>query len=111
MVAQDETHVISEGSVMTEVTLNGHVEVPADRIDDIRTALIDHIALSRAEAGCISFEVTEDPKIAGRFNVAERFSDAAAFEAHQVRVKASDWGQISAGLRRDYVIDGLRKTG
>lgn len=96
---------------MTEVTLIGYVEVPCDRIDAVRIALADHISLTRAEVGCISFEVTQDPKIAGRFNVAERFTDAAAFEAHQVRAKASDWGQISAGLRRDYVIDGLKKIG
>ncbi len=92
---------------MGEVTLTGHIDVPRNRLDDIRAALQDHIRLTRAEPGCLMFNVDEDPDIPGRFNVSERFTDSDAFRAHQARVKSSDWGKISAGIPREYEILGL----
>ena len=89
------------------VTLTGHIDVPADRLAEIRAALAHHIALTRAEPGCLRFDVTENPDLPGRFEVSEAFTDAAAFAAHQARAKASAWGRISAALKRDYVIVGL----
>ncbi len=38
------------------------------------------------------------------WQVDEAFIDRAAFEAHQSRAAASDWGQQTAGITRDYVI-------
>lgn len=89
------------------VTLTGHIDVPADRLVDIRAALPDHIRRTRAEPGCLRFDVVQSPDVAGRFMVNEAFRDAAAFEAHQARVKASDWGEISAGIPRSYTVTGL----
>ncbi|WP_181275709.1 putative quinol monooxygenase [Brevibacterium oceani] len=64
-----------------------------------------HLELTRAEVGCLHFEVvqTEDPLV---WSVAERFADQSAFDAHQARARASDWGNATAGIRRDYVISG-----
>ena len=89
------------------VTLSGHIDVPPDRLAQIRAALVDHIRLTRAEPGCISFDVVEEQDFPGRFTVAERFTDSAAFRAHQARAQASDWGRISAGIPRDYRVTGL----
>ncbi|UKA63381.1 putative quinol monooxygenase [Arthrobacter sp. FW306-04-A] len=68
--------------------------------------LASHVALTRAEAGCISFCVsrTESPFV---WQVDERFRDAAAFKAHQDRVASSEWGRATAGIERRYTIDGL----
>lgn len=65
-----------------------------------------HLALTRAEAGCLVFEVTptEDPLV---WSVDERFMDAAAYRAHQQRVAASAWGGATAGIERSYEVEGL----
>ncbi|SMX28755.1 Antibiotic biosynthesis monooxygenase [Pelagimonas phthalicica] len=89
------------------VTLKGFISVPQERLDSIRNALPEHIRLTRAEPGCMSFVVTESDTTPGRFDVAEEFTDKAAFDAHQARVKASDWGKISAGIERSYEILGI----
>ncbi|SDW35482.1 Quinol monooxygenase YgiN [Ruegeria halocynthiae] len=87
-----------------KVHLNGFITVPADRLEEVRNALPEHIALTRAEQGCISFEVVEDGDHPGRFNVAELFTNQAAFDSHQKRTRASDWYQITQGLPREYSI-------
>ena len=64
--------------------------------------LDDHIALTRAEPGCLKFEVTEDQNDRNKFHVSEIFESEEAFEAHQTRAKASEWGQNSAPLERRF---------
>ncbi len=64
--------------------------------------LDDHIELTRAEPGCLKFEVTEDPNDRNKFHVSEVFESEEAFEAHQARTKASEWGQISGPLERRF---------
>ena len=86
------------------VFLDGFLNVPANRLDAVRAALPQHIALMRAERGCISFEVTEDVNQPGRFNVSEIFEDRSAFDAHQSRTKASDWFAVTKGIPREYSV-------
>jgi len=86
---------------------SGYIDVPATRLAAVSDALPKHIALTRAEAGCLSFEVTPDAAHAGRFQVAELFVDRAAFDAHQTRTKASEWAKITDGIPRSYQIEGL----
>ncbi|OWY15452.1 antibiotic biosynthesis monooxygenase [Thioclava sp. F34-6] len=70
----------------------------------VHAHLPDHIALTHAEPGCEMFEVRQgaDPLV---FTVSERFTDRAAFEAHQARVQASEWGRATQGIARDYQIE------
>lgn len=90
-----------------KVTLSGLL-ICANQEESRRViaALDEHIRLTRAEPGCLSFQVlpTDDPMV---WSVAEAFSDPAAFEAHQARAAASDWAQATRGITRDYKIEGM----
>ncbi|WP_308470940.1 putative quinol monooxygenase [Clavibacter michiganensis] len=68
--------------------------------------LPEHIMLTRAEPGCLSFEVTQttDPLV---WRVEERFEDEEVFRAHQARVASSEWGRITSQIERRYVVEGL----
>lgn len=84
------------------IRLTGHIDVAPERRAAVATALPEHIRLTKGEPGCLSFEVTPDPAVEGRWRVAELFVDRAAFDAHQARTAASDWAAVSAGLKRSY---------
>ena len=89
------------------VTLTGTLRcATSDEADRVRAALAEHIALTRAEPGCISFSVTptDDPLV---WAVAEEFEDPAAFEAHQSRAAASSWAEQTRGIARDYTVTGM----
>ena len=90
---------------MSKIYLNGYIDVPLDRLDDVTEALIKHKRLTREEDGCLSFEVDPCPQVAGRFLVSEIFVDKEAFVAHQVRTKASDWGRVTKGMPRHYTVE------
>jgi quinol monooxygenase YgiN len=74
--------------------------------DIVKRHLPEHIRLTRAEPGCLAFDVqpTTNPLI---WQVEEAFRDARAFEAHQHRARASAWGRATASITRDFAISGL----
>lgn len=86
------------------IHLNGYLDVPQERWENVMQALPEHIALTHAEEGCISFKVTPSSEIDNRLLVAEIFQDRASFDAHQKRTKASHWFEITAGIPREYEI-------
>lgn len=88
-----------------KIRLTGHIDVPAGRLASIKAALVQHIAQTRAEPGCLTFSIEPSGQVEGRFLVSELFRNQAAFDAHQARVRASDWGRISAGIPRNFKIE------
>ncbi|SUZ33122.1 hypothetical protein ROE7235_02890 [Roseibaca ekhonensis] len=67
----------------------------------VRRLLPAHIAASRAEPGCLRFDVT--PRACGRvWDVSEEFTCADAFDAHQRRTQASLWGSATAHITRAF---------
>lgn len=82
------------------IRLIGTLRCAPDEADTVRAALPRHLHLTRAEPGCLAFDVTETAP--GVFSVSERFADRAAFEAHQVRTRASDWWRATRHMTRDF---------
>ncbi len=89
---------------MSKVTLKGFILVPEADLDVVMQELPIHTELTRQEAGCLSFQVTQSKAEPNRFDVHEEFRDRTAFEAHQTRVKNSHWGQVTCNVERHYEI-------
>lgn len=66
----------------------------------VRAHLPEHLRLTRAEPGCERFEVAAAGPLT--WQVDERFTARADFEAHQARTRVSAWGRATAGIRRDF---------
>lgn len=68
--------------------------------------LPEHTRLTRAEPGCLTFDValTDDPLI---YEVMEAFRDRATFDAHQARTRLSPWFEATRGILRDYRLEEL----
>lgn len=89
---------------MSKLVLSGYIEVPEADADAILAELPNHIQLTLQEPGCLFFDVSQDKTNPARFRVYEEFSDEAAFDRHQQRVKNSRWGDITARVSRHYEI-------
>ena len=70
---------------MTRVILKGYVIVPDDDLDAINEALPAHIVNTRAEDGCLLFNVTQDVNKKNRFNVHEEFINKESFKPSRPR--------------------------
>lgn len=73
----------------------------------VQTHLAEHTRLSRAEPGCLSFEVTptDDPMV---FEVMETFRSHDDFNAHQTRTRASRWFEATRTILRYFRVEDLR---
>lgn len=90
------------------IRLKGHLICMSDlEAQAVRQHLPDHIRLSRAEPGCLSFDVTQtdDPMI---WDVQETFRTRADFDAHQARTRESRWFEATRHILRDFRVEELR---
>lgn len=90
---------------MSPVRLTGElICATSEQASLVSEHLPRHVILTRAEPGCLSFEVapTDDPFV---WSVREMFEDDASFESHQQRAADSDWGRMTTGIDRSYQID------
>ena len=84
------------------VILEGYIKVPLKELEAIKSHLGEHIRNTLNEDGCLEFTVEQDAIDKCVFSVFEKFIDNDAFDAHQVRVKASDWSAITKNTKRVY---------
>jgi len=70
----------------------------------VRTLAPAHITASRAEPGCLMFEITatDDPMV---WEVMESFRTRADFDAHQTRTRAGAWFTATRGILRDFRLE------
>lgn len=90
------------------IRLKGHlICLSEDEAKTVHLHLPDHIRMSRAEPGCLSFDVTQtdDPLI---WDVQESFRTRDDFDAHQTRTRASPWFEATRHILRDFRIEELR---
>lgn len=89
------------------VRLSGFLQcLSKDDVELVRRHLPEHLRLTRAEPGCLSFEVSEsDDSLI--WQVEELFADRAAFDFHQQRTRASEWFRATSTIPRDYEITTL----
>lgn len=90
---------------MSAVQLTGRMTAPPERCPGVRAAMADHIRLTRAEPGCLYFDLRESED--GVFEVSELFQSRDAFEEHQHRTRGSAWFRITGDLPRDYEVAEL----
>jgi len=90
------------------IRLRGHlICATAAETAAVQTHLAEHTRLSRAEPGCLSFEVTatDDPMV---FEVMETFRSRDDFNAHQTRTRASRWFEATRTILRDFRVEDIR---
>lgn len=84
------------------INLAGTLIVPEPAKALVEALLPAHVAATRAEPGCLLFQVVADRCDPTRYLVAQRFATRAAFDAHQARAQSSNWGRATADLVRHY---------
>ncbi|NOI83841.1 antibiotic biosynthesis monooxygenase [Vibrio sp. 99K-1] len=89
---------------MSKVILQGHILVPDNELELVTQALVVHKELTLAEPGCIVFRVSQSTLQPNRFEVYEEFTSREAFQAHQSRVRSSNWGKITKNVTRHYQV-------
>ncbi len=89
---------------MPNIVINGTITCTPDERNAFVIAVAEHIRLTRTEPGNIEFDITQSAPGSCIFLVSERFADAAAFEIHTKRTRASHWWEQTKHMPRDFEI-------
>ena len=87
--------------VGVQVALSGHITcADMGQLMALLAHVQSHASASRAEPGCLYFEIaqTDDPLV---WQVEELFRDRAALAAHRARTRQSAWWAATSGIARD----------
>ncbi len=104
-IRRDNDEIDQGADADMTVTLSGFLLCRSlEEADRVAALLPEHVRLTRAEPGCVRFEVWRSHADPYRFAVSEGFRDCAAFLAHQARAATTLWGRATKGIPRDYVI-------
>jgi quinol monooxygenase YgiN len=95
---------------MGKVILEGYIVVSESDLINLKEHLDEHIKLTRAENGCIVFNVEQRNGKELIFDVYEEFSDKEAYYFHQERLKASPWYKATRKVEKHYDVSGLEAT-
>ncbi|NBC35844.1 antibiotic biosynthesis monooxygenase [Novosphingobium sp. FSY-8] len=72
--------------------------IPAEHIARARDLIPAVVAETRAEDGCIAYDVAEDVLSPGLFRVSERWASEAALKAHLAAAHMAAWGAARAEM-------------
>ena len=97
------------------VTLASVIEARAGRADDLHHALSALVEASRAEPGCVTYDLHQDPDDTHRFLFYENWRTEAAFKRHlakpHIAAFLARWDELLAvpvEMRRWTMLSGLQ---
>ncbi|MGJ8583258.1 MAG: putative quinol monooxygenase [Marinosulfonomonas sp.] len=83
------------------IVITGTLTCTPQDLEMVQVEVAEHVRLTRAEPGCISFSIDPSETDPCIFIVRERFVDQAAFDAHTARTRASQWWKKSKHIPRN----------
>ncbi|WP_343115604.1 putative quinol monooxygenase [Ostreiculturibacter nitratireducens] len=87
---------------MPRVTVTGFLICRSlEEADRAASLLPEHTRLTRAEAGCLRFEVFRSMSDPCRFAVHQIFASPEDYDAHRERTRASVWAKGTKGIIRE----------
>lgn len=94
--------------VSDEIVLAVRLTAHEGQQDELRATLLRLTPPSRAEAGCIAYQMHADPSEPRAFLVYERWRDQAALDAHRATDHYTRWAPLLGPLVAERSVQRLR---
>lgn len=97
---------------MTDLKVVATIPAKPEAADQVRAALQELVEATRAEDGCVAYDLYESGSVPGTFVTVERWRDAASLEAHMATPHvAAAFAAAGDGLSGDVAIHPLTPVG
>jgi quinol monooxygenase YgiN len=84
--------------VKTGLTVIAHITAKTGHEDRVREALLDLVAQTRKEQGCINYDLHQSQENAAQFAIYENWDKAADLDAHAKSAHLQAFARIAAHL-------------
>lgn len=97
---------------MSDLQVVATIPAKPEAADQVRAALQELVEATRAEDGCISYDLYESGSAPGTFVTVERWRDAASLEAHMTTPHvAAAFAAAEGGLSGEVAVHPLTPVG
>ena len=89
---------------MTKLTIVAHVYAQPDKIDLVRTELEKLVPITRAEEGCIQYDLHQDNDNPAHFMFYENWTSRELWQAHMNAPHLAVYSEATAGAVADFAL-------
>ncbi len=94
---------------MTVLTIVANVVAKADKIEFVKAELLKLIELTRAEPGCINYNLHQDNENPAHFTFYENWTSSALLQAHLQSKHIADYVAATDGAIETFILNEMTK--
>ena len=92
---------------MTHLTIVANIKAKADKIDLVKAELLKLINITRAEAGCINYDLHQDNNNPAHFMFYENWETRELWQAHMSNQHLSDYMAATEGAVEEFTLNEM----
>ncbi|OEF23408.1 putative quinol monooxygenase [Vibrio rumoiensis] len=96
---------------MSKLTIVANIKAKADQIELVKTELLKLIDITRAEEGCIHYDLHQDNQNPAHFVFYENWQSEALLQVHLANQHLTDFRQATEGCIEEFTLNKMTQIG
>jgi quinol monooxygenase YgiN len=96
---------------MTQLTIIANIKAKADKGDMVKAELLKLIDITRAEEGCINYDLHQDNENPAHFLFYENWESHELWQAHMGSAHLAEFKAATEGAVEDFTVNAMTKIG
>ncbi len=92
---------------MSKLTIVANITTKADKIDLVKAELLKLIDITRAEEGCINYDLHQDNENSAHFLFYENWKSRERWQEHMDNQHLKDYLAATDGAVEDFTLNGM----
>lgn len=96
---------------MSKLTIVAHITAASDKVELVRTELLKLIRITRAEEGCINYDLHQDNENPAQFLFYENWESRELWQVHMENQHLKDYMAATEGAVEDFTLHEMTHIG
>jgi quinol monooxygenase YgiN len=92
---------------MAQLTIVANITANADKIDLVKAELLKLINITRAEEGCINYDLHQDNENPSHFMFYENWESRELWQTHMDNQHLKDYMAATEGAVEEFILNGM----
>jgi len=94
---------------MTKLTIVANIKANADKIELVKTELLKLIEITRAEEGCINYDLHQDNEDSTHFMFYENWESRELWQTHMANQHLADYMEATDGAVEEFTLNEMTR--
>ena len=96
---------------MTKLTIVANITAEADKVELVKAELLKLIAVTRAEAGCINYDLHQDNENKAHFMFYENWQSRELWQTHMNNQHLAEYMKATEGAVAEFTLNEMSHIG